>query len=32
MDDIFDMLEGYISSEDDDIYISDNSPVYTVDE
>lgn len=32
MDDIFDMLEGYISSDDDDLYISDNSPVYTVDE
>ena len=30
MDDIFDMLEGYM--DDDDIYISDNSPVYTVDE
>lgn len=32
MDDIFDMLESYMSSDDDDIYISDNSPVYTVDE
>lgn len=32
MDDIFDMLESYISSDDDDLYISDNSPVYTVDE
>ena len=32
MDDIFDMLESYMSSDDDDVYISDNSPVYTVDE
>lgn len=32
MDDIFDMLESYISSDDDDLYISDNSPVYTLDE
>lgn len=32
MDDIFDMLESYMSSDDDDVYIADNSPVYTVDE
>lgn len=32
MDDLFDLLESYMSSEEDDIYISDNSPVYTVDE
>lgn len=32
MDDIFDMLEAYMSSDDDDIYIADDSPVYTVDE
>ena len=32
MDDILDMLESYMSSDDDDLYISDNSPVYTVDE
>lgn len=32
MDDILDMLESYMSSDDDDIYVSDNSPVYTVDE
>ena len=32
MDDIFDMLENYMSSDDDDLYISDNSPIYTVDE
>ena len=32
MNDIFDMLESYMSSDDDDVYIADNSPVYTVDE
>lgn len=32
MDDIFDMLESYMSSDDDDVYIADNSSVYTVDE
>lgn len=32
MDDIMDLLESYMSSDDDDIYVSDNSPVYTVDE
>lgn len=32
MDDIMDLLESYMSSDDDDLYISDNSPVYTVDE
>ena len=32
MDDMLDLLESYMSSDDDDLYISDNSPVYTVDE
>lgn len=32
MDDMMDLLESYMSSDDDDIYISDNSPVYTIDE
>ena len=26
MDDIMDLLESYMSSDDDDIYVSDNSP------
>lgn len=32
MDDIMDLLESYMSSDDGDIYVSDNSPVYTIDE
>lgn len=32
MDDMMDLLESYMSGDDDDIYISDNSPVYTIDE
>lgn len=31
MDELFDLLESYMS-DDDDIYIADNSPVYGIDE
>lgn len=31
MDELFDLLESYMSG-DDDIYIADDSPVYTLDE